>query len=311
MDNKKVPKSSKIFKCTLCDYLTSRESQYLRHISTDKHKNNEMDNKMDNMDNKKVPYENKCECGKEYRYKSGLSKHKKFCKSSKILALEDSNETIDLGDMNLLLHILKQNDEFKELIIEQNKILLEQNSQLIGICKDKNTTNVLTNINSNNKTFNLNVFLNETCKDAMNIMEFVDSIKLQLSDLESVGKLGFVEGISNIIVKNLKEMDVHKRPVHCSDSKREVMYIKDDNKWEKENESKVKLRKMIKHVAHKNTRLIPQYKEKHPDCDTRLSEQYNKLIIEAMGGLGDNTKEKEDKIIHKIAKEVVINKDNF
>ena len=200
----------------------------------------------------------------------------------------------------------------KELIMT----LLQQNSQLqnqiLELCKTTNTTMITNNnVNSNNKTFNLNVFLNETCKDAMNIMDFVDSIKLQLSDLENFGKIGYVEGISNIIINNLKAMEVHKRPVHCSDSKREVMYIKDDNKWEKDNEEKTKLRKLIKRIAHKNTRLLPQYKEEHPDCDTKFSEQYNKLIIEAMGGLGDNLKEKEDKIIHRIAKEVTIDKINL
>jgi hypothetical protein len=157
----------------------------------------------------------------------------------------------------------------------------------------------------------LNVFLNEHCKDAMNITDFVDSLKIQLSDLESVGKLGFVEGISNIIVKNLKALEVHKRPVHCSDSKREVMYIKDEDKWEKENEEKNKLRKVIKKIANKNSRLLPAFKEKYPDCgksDSKFSDQYNKLIVEAMGGPGDNDYEKEDKIIKKIAKEVTIDK---
>jgi hypothetical protein len=167
------------------------------------------------------------------------------------------------------------------------------------------------NNNSNNKTFNLNVFLNEHCKDAMNIMDFVDSLKLQLSDLESVGKLGFVEGISNIIVKNLKALDVHKRPVHCSDSKREVMYIKDENKWEKENEDKQKLRKAIKRIANKNSKLLPIFKEKYPDCIKSISpysDQYNKLIIEAMGGSGNEDFDNENKIIKKIAKEVTIDK---
>jgi hypothetical protein len=309
MDNKKVPKSSKKFECITCDYLTFRESQFARHLSTVKHKNSKMDNKTDNMDNEKVPNGYKCDCGKLYTHKSGLCKHKKVCKSSKNDTI--NKEDIELIDTNLVLQLIKQNDEFKELLKEQNQILLDHNSQLISICKDKNTTNVLNNINSNNKTFNLNVFLNETCKDAMNIMDFVDSLKLQLSDLESVGKLGFVEGISSIIVKNLKAMDVHKRPVHCSDSKREVMYIKHDNKWEKENEDKNKLRRAIKQIAHKNTRLLPQYKESNPECDTTYSEQFNKLIIEAMGGLGSNTKENEDKIIHRIAKEVTIDKIHF
>jgi hypothetical protein len=142
-------------------------------------------------------------------------------------------------------------------------------------------------------------------------MDFVDSIKLQLSDLERVGELGFVEGISNIINSNLKALDVTQRPVHCTDKKREVLYIKNENKWEKENEDKTKIRKAIKHIAHKNSKLIPEFKEKHPDCGKSISkycDQYNKLIIEAMGGQGDNDMEKEDKIIKKIANEVVIDK---
>jgi hypothetical protein len=145
----------------------------------------------------------------------------------------------------------------------------------------------------------------------MNIMDFVDSIKLQLSDLESVGQLGYVEGISNIIVKKLNSLDETKRPVHCADSKREVMYVKDENKWEKENENKQKLRKAIKRVASKNSRLIPEFKEVHPDCiksSSPYSDQYNKLIIEAMGGSGDNDLEKENKIIRNIAKNVIIDK---
>jgi hypothetical protein len=147
----------------------------------------------------------------------------------------------------------------------------------------------------------------------MNIMDFVDSLTLQLSDLESVGKLGYVEGISNIIIKNLKEMDVHKRPVHCADKKREIMYIKDEDKWEKEDEEKNRIRKAIKRVVAKNQRLLPKFKEAHPDCGnyhSKFSDQYNKIIVESMGGSGDNDLEKEDKIIKKIAKEVLINK-NF
>jgi hypothetical protein len=310
MVTKKSPKIPKKFECILCDYFTFNKKDYVKHLATDKHKNHENDNINGNNDNEKSPNHISCGCGKKYVYYSGLSRHKKVCKNpqNEIIYKED----IDFIDTNLVLQLIKQNSEFAELLKEQNQALLDQNSQLINICKEKSSgnmqnTNVSNNIvNSNNKTFNLNVFLNETCKDAMNIMDFVDSLKLQLSDLESVGKLGFVEGITNIIVKNLKAMDVNKRPVHCSDSKREVMYIKDDNKWEKENENKLKLRKAIKYIAHKNTKLLPQYKEEHPDCDSRLSEQYNKLIIEAMGGLGSNTKENEDKIIHRIAKEVTI-----
>jgi hypothetical protein len=145
----------------------------------------------------------------------------------------------------------------------------------------------------------------------MNIMDFVDSLKIQLSDLESVGKLGFVEGISNIIIKNLKALDIHKRPVHCSDSKRETIYIKDENKWEKEDDDKKKLRKAIKYIAHKNSNMLFLFKSKYPDCiysNSNKSDQYNKLIIETMGGQGNNDIEKENKIIKNIAKETIINK---
>jgi hypothetical protein len=146
----------------------------------------------------------------------------------------------------------------------------------------------------------------------MNIMDFVDSIKLQLSDLERVGELGYIEGISNIIVKNLKELDVTKRPVHCTDKKRETLYIKDENKWEKEDEEKKKMHKVIKKVADKNARLLPKFKEAYPDynkASSKISDQYNKIIIESMGGSGDNDYEKEEKIIKKITKEVIVEKE--
>jgi hypothetical protein len=175
-----------------------------------------------------------------------------------------------------------------------------------------NTTNNTTNnTNSHNKAFNLNFFLNETCKDAMNIMDFVDSIKVQLSDLERVGELGYIEGISNIILKNLKELDVTQRPVHCTDKKRETMYVKDHDKWEKDDE-KLKLHKVVRKVTCKNQNLIPKFKEMHPDYNkyhSKVSDQYNKIIVESMGGSGDNDFEKEEKIIKNISKQVFIEKE--
>ena len=211
---------------------------------------------------------------------------------------QNIEQNIDKKD-ELINYLIKENQEFKNLILE--------------IVKKDTITNNNNNINNNshNKTFNLNFFLNETCKDAMNIMDFVDSLKLQLSDLENLGKLGYVDGISKIIVQNLKSLDETKRPVHCTDSKREVMYVKDDNKWEKENENKQKMRKVIKHVTHKNSKLLKEFKTKYPGCeksDSKYSDKYDKLIIEAMGGKGDNDLEKEDKIIRNIAKVVIIDK---
>jgi hypothetical protein len=185
-----------------------------------------------------------------------------------------------------------------------------QNQMMEVIKNGTNNTLINNTTNSHNKAFNLNFFLNETCKDAMNIMDFVDSIKLQLSDLEKVGEVGYVEGISNIIVKNLNELDVTQRPVHCTDKKRETMYIKDEDKWEKD-ESNSKIKKAIKRVASKNQRLLPKFKEAHPDCGTyhsKYSDQYNKIIIESVGGSGDNDAEKEEKIIRNISKNVIVEK---
>jgi len=307
----KMPKNAEKIECQNCSFICYKQSNYDKHLLTAKHKNRTILNNLEQKMPKNAKQLFLCDCGKKYTARNSFWYHKQKCN----ITQENMDENIDeikadLTDSNVILHILKQNDEFKQLIVEQNKTILEQNSKLIEICK-QGTTNNINNVNSHNKTFNLNVFLNETCKDAMNIMDFVDSLKLQVADLESVGKLGFVEGISNIIVKNLKAMDIHKRPVHCSDSKREVMYIKDQNKWEKEDEEKKKLRKAIKRIACKNQRLIPVFKEAHPDCikaASKFSDQYNKMIIESMGGSGNEDFDNENKIIKKIAKEVTIDK---
>jgi hypothetical protein len=290
------------FHCIHCDYSTSRKSQWDRHILTGKHKKETFGLQMDYT---LVPeHKHICQCGNQYKHRQGLWKHHKIClqeKGSESSTPQNTeNPVIEFKILtNMVMDVVKQNQELTNKIVD--------------ICKINQTNNIISNsnFNSHNKTFNLNVFLNETCKDAMNITEFVDSLKLQLSDLENVGRLGYIEGISNIIVKNLNKLDVHKRPVHCSDSKREVMYIKDENKWEKENEKNKKLRKVIKKIADKNARLLPQFKKEHPDyikSASKYSDQYNKLIIESMGGLGDDDQEKENKIIRKIAKEVIIDK---
>jgi hypothetical protein len=321
--NKKTPENAKFFHCEVCDFVCCKFSDWNRHILRPKHKKNLNDNKNDN---KKTPKNAKaefiCECGSVYKYQSGLSRHKKTPCNKKNAENNDIFQT-NFSNIttltNLVLEVVKQNKELITLNTESQKLNNEAQkhnqeltNKIVEICgTTKSNTLINNHSNNNNKTFNLNVFLNETCKDAMNINDFVDSLQLQISDLEEVGKLGFVDGISNIIVKNLKALDLHKRPVHCADKKREVIYIKDEDKWEKENEQKQKLRKAIKRVALKNEKLLPKYKELHPGCnysDSKYADHYSKLVIEAFGGSDGNDIEKQDKIIRNIAKEIVIDK---
>ena len=282
--------------CEFCDYTTCSKKDYLKHESTLKHKKHQIATNS-NEKSQKIPNMLRCDCGKEYKDRSGLWRHRKQCDGNKYIEKEN-----DPTDKDLMLMLIKENSELKNMVLD-----VCQKFQPLN-----NTVNSH-NVNSNNKTFNLNVFLNEKCKDAMNITDFIDSLKLQLSDLEKVGEIGYVNGISNIIVKNLNSLEENQRPIHCTDTKREVMYIKDENKWEKDEEKK-KIRKVIKRVASKNQRLLLKFQEVHPDCNkasSLFSDQYNKIIVESMGGSGDNDLEKEDKIIRNIAKEVTINKSNF
>jgi len=300
-----VPKSSKNYCCESCDFNTSRYSQYVRHLDTLKHQKSLKSTICQQISTNfnKESSEFKCNCGKIYKERTGLWRHKKICKDDydseyeKDNINENENEK-DLTDKELIMMLIKENSELKTMMFK----VIEN-----GTNNNNNNT-----INSHNKAFNLNFFLNETCKDAMNISDFIDSVKLQVSDLENVGKVGYIEGISNIIIKNLKALDVNKRPVHCADQKREVMYVKDENIWEKEDQHNNKLRKAIRMIAHKNICMLKDYREKYPDCeeyDSKKNDQYNKIIYESMGGKGDDECEKYNKIIKKIAKEVVINKE--
>lgn len=303
----KKPQKKNWFSCEICQFITGNKKDFDRHSSTLKHIEGV---KWYQNGNNFTPITPKhfCECGKFYNYISGLSRHKKVCKNQEKMQHSHVDKYDDVKTLTtLVLDVVKQNHE----ITNKNQ---ELQKQLLEICK--NGTNNITNsqINSNNKTFNLQIFLNEQCKDAMNIMDFVDSLKIQLTDLENVGRLGFVDGLSNIIVKNLQALDVTKRPVHCSDLKREILYIKDENKWEKENEENKKLKKAIKQIADKNCMLIPEWKEKNPECiysHSKKSDEYNKIIMESMGGVNANSFENkavENKIIKKIVKEVLIDK---
>jgi len=303
-----VPKNPSIFCCEKCDYTTSCKKDFKKHIETKKHIRQQFETNL----SQKIPLLTCVYCNKIYKNRSGLWRHNKICqnKNQELFCCSDDNEGHNITDKELVMALINDNKELRNIIIEQTKESSEFKTIMMEVIKN-GTHNTTNHVNSHNKSFNLNFFLNETCKDAMNISDFVNSLQIQLADLENVGEVGFINGISNIIVKNLKNLDITQRPVHCTDSKREVLYIKDEDKWEKEGEENTKLRKAIKSVAFKNSRMLPEFRKKYPDCGKSVSkyaDQYNKLVVEAMGGRGDNDKEKEDKIIKNIAKNVVIEK---
>ena len=284
------------FECMNCNYITLSKKDFHKHISTRKHKILTQDLQFkDNYPSIK-PY--LCKCGKTYIHRQSLYTHKKKC----TFKMEEPDLKTEPTDKELIMLLLKENVEMKNLVLD-----VCQKIQPIHITNNTN--------NSHNKTFNLNVFLNEECKDAMNIMDFVDSLKLQLSDLENVGKTGFVNGISNIIVKNLKALDIHKRPMHCSDLKREVLYVKDEDKWNKENEDYQKIKQVIHKITHKNIKQIPEWVNENPLCKDASSiknEEYMNLLSNCMSGdCNEEQLTNMNKIISKVAKEVIIEKDKI
>jgi hypothetical protein len=292
-ETKKLTKNLPRFFCEGCHFKCYMKCDWERHIIRPKHLASIQGN---GTEPKNVKKTYNCSCGKNFLSKSGLWKHKNICNKE---LLENDNDSDDKNDNNM---------SEKDLIM----MLLKQNSELLEVIKNGTHNTITNNTNSNNKAFNLNFFLNETCKNAMNITEFVDSIQYQLSEFEKMSEIGYVEGISNIIVKNLNALDVTQRPLHCTDKKRETIYIKDQDKWEKGDEENTKIRKVIKKVANKNAMLIHKFTEKHPDFkqhNSKYSTQYHKLIIESLGGAGDNDVEKEDKIIRNISKSIVVDKD--
>ncbi len=310
--NKLSIKNAIKYNCEKCDFKCSKHSDWERHILTAKHQNRTKQNEL----NAKIymcPF-----CDKNFTARNSLWYHKKKCIPDNNFEKEDDEYKMqiikDTVNTDIFFEILKQNQDFKDLILEQNKQLMEQNKQIIELSGKSNFI-ANNNINSHNKTFNLNMFLNEKCKDALNIDEFVDSLKISLADLENLGENGFVNGVSRIFVNGLKNLDVYKRPIHCSDLKRETMYLKELNVWEKDNENKDKLRKVVKMISHKNMLKVKDWKEAYPqynDLESKKNDQYLKILI---GAAGPYNKEEEencyDKIIKNIAKEVIIEKNSL
>lgn len=272
-------KTSKKYYCESCDYRTERKSNFESHKLTAKHKL-EISSKQKQSN---IWICNNCD--KTYQSSSGLWKHTQICSETKS----------ELTDKELIMMLIKENSEMKNMMMEVIK----------------NGTHNTTN-NNHNKTFNLQVFLNEQCKDAINMSDFIDSIQLQIQDLEETSQLGYVDGISKVVIKNLNALNVHDRPIHCSDSKREIIYIKEDECWTKDNDNKDKIKKMIKQVAHKNIKQIPEWVKLHPDCfesESTQNDKYLKIVSNAMSG---STEEEQrtniNRIVSKVAKEIVINK---
>jgi hypothetical protein len=293
-----IPKK---YMCELCDYNTSSLKDYNKHLHTPKHLNR---TNLNILEQKNPPksQEYTCKyCSKSYKARNSLWYHEQKCSEiTNKQYIEEKAKSITDKD-ELIMFLIKECTDYKNMLIEQQGMMMKVIENGVGNNSHNNISN------NNNKTFNLQVFLNETCKDAMNITDFVDSIKLQLTDLEKFAEVGYVEGISNIITSNLKTLDVTQRPVHCTDKKRETMYIKDENQWNKEDDKKTKLKKVINKIADKNIKLLPAFREKYPDyknSSSKTSDKYDKMVLEVM----TTDPDKEDKIIRNISNITTIDK---
>ena len=314
MSYKKTTKTLPVFLCEKCNFKCSKKQDFNRHILTRKHK-------MITNDYNKTPKNSKpynCECGKMYSHRQGLYAHKKKCtlvienncdeKINEKINDEIDNNKLIMEDNNIdykhmFIQLMKQNQELQQTVVEQQKQYTETINEMIPKIGNNNTTN-------NNNQFNLQFFLNEQCKDALNITDFMRSIELNMNDLIQTGKLGYVDGMSRIFVNALKDMDVTERPIHCTDIKRETVYIKDQDKWEKDEDNKDKLKKTIRTIENKNLKMLPKWQEENPEhrnLESKKSNEFMELSITALGGQDDKDKS-EKKIMKNILKEVILEK---
>jgi hypothetical protein len=299
------------FVCEKCDFICHKKSDWNRHISTKKHQSGDKTVTLVTAKNATL----ECiKCNKVYKSRNGLWCHKQKCVANTDNIVSDTVTPIANDskiDVMMLLEMLKQSQDFQKQMLEQQK-------QMMEIATNNNTTNNIFNANNTNNTnntnnsFNLNVFLNDTCKGAMNMSEFVDSIKMQLSDLENFAHVGYANGVSNIFVKGLNALGVHLRPIHCSDSKRETLYIKDNDEWIKETDERSVLKNAIKRVAFKNIKQINEWVKENPSCKdptTKKYDQYNKIVMNAMSGVTEEEqKDNIEKIVRNVTKAVAIDK---
>jgi len=304
-----MPKNAENYICKICDFETSKLSNYNKHLLTAKHINRT--NRTEKMPKNAKQYE--CRCGKIYKAKSGLWNHKKKCSFEEIKeeAIEIKEEAIeDIDYKLLLLKMMEQNNELQNTIVNQQQEYQKSHQEYQNTIKEmipKIGNNNTTTTNNNNQ-FNLQMFLNEDCKNALNIKDFVNSLQLSINDLTNTGKLGYVDGISRIFVNALNGMDITERPIHCTDIKRETVYIKDADKWEKEDSDASKLKKTIRDIENKNLQMIPKWQEENPESriiDSKESEELMEISLNALGG-HDKKEKLEKKIVKNILKEVII-----
>lgn len=302
ISNPKVAKSSNFFYCKKCEYKTLKKNNYEKHLLTLKHFQAMVSNPKVATREKVAKSSNphyKCShCSKEYSDNSGLWRHKKKCFTD----IELTKLSSQLPP-HLVMKLIEQNTQLQNTLLEQNKNIIELSKN------SGNNTNIT---NSNNKTFNLQLFLNDTCKDAINLSDFINQIKVSMGDLEETGRIGYAEGISKVFIKNLNDLEDDKRPIHCSDSKRTILYIKDDNQWSKDTDESTQLTKAIKTVAHKNIKQISEWQKQNPhfsDPASKQNDKYQKIVSNSMSGSTQEEADKNyEKIIKNIAKEVIIDK---
>ena len=282
------------FSCEKCAFICSNKNDLSRHLLTSKHEFTPNYMKL----HESIECKN---CTKSFKTISGLCRHKKSCIQEK----EEKNEAF-ICDKEFVMKVLQQNNDLQKQLIDSQKqmmCLLEKGTH------NTNNNNTNNSINTTNKNkFNLNFFLNETCKNAINLTDFVKDIQLQLGDLEKIGQIGYVNGMSDIIVKNLNGMDLNKRPVHCTDKKRQTLYVRDENKWDKEEKDNPKVKKAIRKVSSKNMDLLWEYKKNHPECmesDSDYNEKFNDFVSKICG----NGEKEEEEIIKSISTQILVEKE--
>jgi hypothetical protein len=324
--NKKLQKVANGHHCIMCDYSTVRKSSYEKHLLTRKHLHaNSMLTNANNQYNTDASLHICSLCNMTYSHASSLARHKKSCKKLQKVAnkpdivyhnncdiVEEHDETVtELKGM--IYSLVTQNKDMQGLITSQNNTIVDMvKTSQITTTNNNNSVHNNNYSNSHNKTFNLNFFLNETCKDAMNITDFVDSLKLSLRDLERMGELGYAEGISQAFVNGLNDLDITRRPIHCSDSKREILHIKDHDKWEKDTPNQDRLKDAIKKLSNKNIMILDDWRRENPGCteyNHNKNNMYLRMQSEAMGPDTHETERRDfGKIIRKIARHTIINK---